>query len=91
MTCENFCFWLQGFFEMQPPNTVDKKLVLSPEQVEMIRQHLQLVFKNVTAPVVKTVTPFIPPDIGTSPITPPWQGPWCTASTIGDVKAIPVC
>jgi len=46
MTPENFCYWLQGLFEIGNPEG------LSKEQLAVIREHLQLVFKKVT---VKTV------------------------------------
>ncbi len=40
MNAENFVYWLQGFFEM----TEAQKL--TPEQVEMIKEHLHLVFEH---------------------------------------------
>lgn len=39
MTSHNFCYWLQGFFELG--NTAGG---LNPDQVEMIKRHLSLVF-----------------------------------------------
>lgn len=42
MTPENFCYWLQGLFEVGKPK------VLTEEQVEEIRNHLALVFHKVT-------------------------------------------
>lgn len=41
MTPEQFCYWLQGFFEIAKPSA------LSPKEVEIIRNHLDLVFKHV--------------------------------------------
>lgn len=38
MTSRDFAFWLQGFFELQSPQTI------TPEQTQMIKQHLNLVF-----------------------------------------------
>jgi hypothetical protein len=41
MTSRDFCYWLQGFFEVSGqvrPMTV--------EQVEMVQKHLSLVFKH---------------------------------------------
>lgn len=38
MTSEQFVFWLQGFFELSESNT------LSEKQVEIIKNHLKLVF-----------------------------------------------
>jgi hypothetical protein len=39
MTSRDFCFWLQGFFELQGTNQA-----LTPEQVKTIQNHLKLVF-----------------------------------------------
>lgn len=47
MTSRDFCFWLQGFFEIhghKPANEVD--LSLNEFQIEMIRSHLNMVFKH---------------------------------------------
>lgn len=40
MTSRDFCYWLQGYFEISNPNTIDQP------QVEMIQKHLNLVFKH---------------------------------------------
>ena len=45
-----FCYWLQGFFEMSKPYSINK------DQTEEIKNHLDLVFKKVT-PVVNFETP----------------------------------
>lgn len=37
-----FCYWLQGYFEIGKPETLDK------EQVQEIKNHLALVFRKVT-------------------------------------------
>jgi hypothetical protein len=42
MTPENFTYWLKGYFE------ISKSRELSPEQVEEIKNHLDLVFEKVT-------------------------------------------
>ncbi len=39
MTSRDFCYWLQGFFELQGTNQA-----LTTEQVQIIRNHLKLVF-----------------------------------------------
>lgn len=45
MTSRDFCYWLQGFFEIrQATGTVDAGL--TPEQSKMIEKHLSLVFKH---------------------------------------------
>lgn len=40
MTSRDFCFWLQGYFEVGNPKE------LSQQQTEMIKRHLSLVFKH---------------------------------------------
>lgn len=39
MTSEQFVFWLQGFFELSPDSEI-----LTDKQVEIIKNHLKLVF-----------------------------------------------
>lgn len=55
MTPEQFAYWLQGYAELQqePP---------TPEQWKSVKEHLALVFKKVTPPVVPAHVPsLIPP------------------------------
>lgn len=40
MTSRDFCYWLQGFFEIQDPNIITQK------QKQCIKKHLALVFKH---------------------------------------------
>lgn len=42
MRSRDFCYWLQGFFEISSIN--DHGNALSPKQVECIRRHLDMVF-----------------------------------------------
>jgi hypothetical protein len=42
MDATNFAYWLQGFFEVSDAKTLDK------EQVQIIKDHLNLVFNKVT-------------------------------------------
>lgn len=42
MTPVNFCYFLQGFFEIS--EVQNEEISLTPEQVKMIRAHLNLVF-----------------------------------------------
>lgn len=42
MSPESFTYWLRGYFEISDSNN------LSPQQVQIIRDHLALVFKKVT-------------------------------------------
>jgi hypothetical protein len=40
MTSRDFCYWLQGYFEVSQPQTIGKT------ETEMIQKHLNLVFKH---------------------------------------------
>lgn len=42
MTARDFVYWLQGFFELHDPTA------LSPLQVQIIKEHLALVFEKET-------------------------------------------
>lgn len=42
MTPNDFCYWLQGFLEISDVKT------LTPEQLLVVKDHLQLVFKKDT-------------------------------------------
>ena len=42
MTPENFCYWLQGLFELSPTT------YLTTDQVKIVRDHLDLIFRKVT-------------------------------------------
>lgn len=49
MTPENFCYWLQGFFEINGAKSIENwNKSLSCEQVNEIKNHLDLVFNKVT-------------------------------------------
>jgi hypothetical protein len=41
MKARDFCFWLQGYFELNPSNGP-----MSSEQQEMVKTHLALVFRH---------------------------------------------
>lgn len=43
MTSRDFCYWLQGYFEI---GAGDMGNALSGQQVDAIRRHLALVFKH---------------------------------------------
>lgn len=49
MKPENFCYWLQGFFELSQTET------LSKDQVDQIKSHMKLVFEKVTPELPKKV------------------------------------
>jgi hypothetical protein len=40
MTSRDFAFWLQGYFEISQPQTINER------EVELIKKHLNLVFKH---------------------------------------------
>ena len=44
MKSRDFVFWLQGFFELNEPESDPKGL--TPYQVKMIKAHLSLVFQH---------------------------------------------
>ena len=44
VTAENFCYWLQGYFEME--GLSDKQASLSGKQIECIQRHLNMVFAH---------------------------------------------
>lgn len=50
MNSEQFTYWLKGFFEISDTNN------LSAKQVQIIRDHLDLVFNKVTPDRVDFVT-----------------------------------
>jgi hypothetical protein len=50
---ENFCFWLQGFFELN-----GGAASITPEQAEQIKTHLALVFKH--DPAMEHPAPILP-------------------------------
>ncbi len=51
MTSREFCYWLQGFFEIrdagpQPPEPLGGPQPMTAAQAETVRRHLALVFKH---------------------------------------------
>ena len=46
MGAQEFCYWLQGWFELN--GTIDHREGASPATLKMIEEHLQLVFTKVT-------------------------------------------
>ena len=42
MTPQEFCYWLQGFFELSGPEKVE----ITARQAEIIERHLKLVFHH---------------------------------------------
>lgn len=50
MNTIDFCYWLQGFFELSESNN------LTENQVQKIRNHLNLVFKHEIDPLRESQT-----------------------------------
>lgn len=50
MTSRDFCYWLMGFFEVSRPD------VMTSDQVRMVRNHLNLVFKHEIDPSMPDTT-----------------------------------
>jgi hypothetical protein len=46
MTTRDFCFWLQGFFEMDKKGLKKSEYNLSHQQIQSIQDHLNLVFAH---------------------------------------------
>jgi hypothetical protein len=50
MNTIDFCYWLQGHFELNPNTPI------TPEQTELIKNHLHLVFKHEIDPLRESQT-----------------------------------
>ena len=59
MNAVDFCFWLQGFFEITGGNTQQ----LSITQTDMVRNHLSLVFKHEIDPLREGETTTTPDEL----------------------------
>lgn len=46
MTSRDFCYWLQGYFEIEAERAGEKAPALGSDQVKSIKKHLALVFKH---------------------------------------------
>jgi hypothetical protein len=44
MTSRDFCYWLQGYFEINGASKGER--VMNAGQIEMVERHLSLVFKH---------------------------------------------
>ncbi len=72
MTARDFCFWLQGHFELNGAHAIDE------ERAELIRRHLALVFKHEIDPSMGDAAHqaelnavHSPPAVPTEPPKPP--------------------
>ena len=57
MSPESFTYWLQGQFELSTAQSDPCKVGLTPEQAQIIKEHLQLVFTKVTPSRERTWRP----------------------------------
>jgi hypothetical protein len=46
MTSRDFCYWLQGYFEVARASKEPGEIAIDAAQAEMIQRHLSLVFKH---------------------------------------------
>ena len=101
MSERDFCYWLQGFFEIQG---VGPETWLTPSQVKVVVDHLNLVFTKVTgappqtpAPPAAPAPPWFPPPPPPAPWRWPtepkdWRDQTVTCSVTADDRgAIPLC
>jgi hypothetical protein len=56
MTSRDFCYWLQGYFEIMDPSGQGSPFPIGPTQAKCIKEHLQLVFKHEINPPAPGVT-----------------------------------
>ena len=52
MTSRDFCYWLMGYFEISDTKN------MSSDQIKMIKNHLNLVFKHEIDPSIDGNDPF---------------------------------
>lgn len=50
MQARDFCYWLQGFFEINSANK--NEITLTRSQIDMIKNHLNLVFAHEIDPAM---------------------------------------
>lgn len=78
MTSRDFCFWLQGLFELGKP------VALTAEQADLVKRHLAMVFVHEIDPSMGAPehqaklddahAPKPPPSTPGKPFSPPWVG-----------------
>jgi hypothetical protein len=73
LSIENFVYWLSGFFEISQHS--DGPKALNEEQVEEIRNHLNLVLRKVTPEISSTKETQVLP-----PFTDTFQMTYCATS-----------
>ncbi len=76
MTSRDFCYWLQGYFELSKPQGREG---LSPSQLEMIERHLAMVFKHEIDPSMGDSGVQSALDAIHEAVPPPPSGDWLDA------------
>jgi hypothetical protein len=81
MSPESFCYWLSGFFEISQHSGVTQ--TLNAEQVEEIRNHLNIAMNKVTPDISQQKGIQLPLFPNIQPITPPFNPSITDDSTTG--------
>lgn len=71
MTSRDFCFWLQGFFELKEVDS-SEPIFLTSNQIKMIKEHLALVFQHDIGKSTEhkdKLKTYIDSHVGTQPIS----------------------
>lgn len=85
MTTEQFCYWLQGYFEINDVSP-DKIDYLSHTQVQVIKDHLKLVFNKATPDRLEEQQDCLfPKSFFTEPINPP-VGTFCSDHKLSELN-----
>lgn len=94
MTAHDFAYWLQGMFEVINPKTLNSK------QLQVIKDHLALVFTKVTpeydqpqtypwqGPITTPTYPTVGPEIIYSPSA--HENTYCSSMNVGNVNDVDV-
>ena len=69
MTPQDFCYWLNGYFDLSDGQT------LSPRQVEVIKGHLSLVFDKQKPSLKDLIEKELTPESVLDKMPLPWRNP----------------
>lgn len=83
---ENFCYWLQGFFEIQNPETLDAT------QVQIIKDHLATVFTKVTPDrgEIKVAPSGVFPRLDGAFVNPPEPRRYCSSLFLEEGREVTI-
>lgn len=70
MNAQEFCYWLQGFFEITEASSNRAPDGFTEGQARMIREHLALVFNKVTPQASPASDTYAWPPVGRSGLWP---------------------